>query len=1199
MSQFEILQQLSGHFDLETLKAFLGTANPKFQPQSEDYSRYLENIEWVSNLQKVGQLEFSDVSRLIVGSARMQTELTSKSGKLEQYKLAKDIIRAENYDAGLFIFYDDNGNFRFSLIVAQYHGTQRQFTNFRRYTYFIEAGLPNKTFLTQVGHAKFRSLENLLEAFSIEAVSNEFYNAFQPHFKELSNAVQGAEDVNLREDFALLLVIRVIFLGFVQKKGWLGNNPNFLCDFMNEYRGTFIGQDLFYRDWLQPLFFDALNNAPGYNAYAGTPFSTATKQILLMSPFLNGELFKRKHEVDDMGLSLPDQPIFNFMEFLFQYNFTVEENRLYDEELELNPEFLGLIFERLVNKANGAVYTPRTEVDLMCRLALVKWLEKNNSTSIGNTDLYNFLFRNIGTGDIYNEYQKQGDFSSVQLRELINLLENITVCDPAAGSGAFEVGMLQVLADLLENLYNRDQTPEEIKTVRPSDYELKKSIIAKSLYGVEVKHWAVWINQLRLWLTLFVDMPDTFKTSPEPLLPNLAFKVRVGDSLVQRVGERAFPMQGAAGLPGGLKDRLEALRELKRDFFYNRGGNHEQIIHEEELVFRAILDAQIDEKHRQISSLMKPKPKQPGLLESKTLEQLELSEQEDIRRKRNVLEAEITNLQNQKTALTHERPFLWSLEFSEIFINRGGFDLIISNPPYVRQEEIVDPNGVLAPDEYKQALKEMLLLDFSDYFARSRGITDKFKSSRKPDGRSDLFTYFYIRSLRLLNKNGIHVFICSNSWLDVGYGAWLQEFLLRTTPIHFIIDNHAKRSFASSDVNTIISVFGAPQSASQSDNLVRFVAYKKPFEEAIFAENLLAIQTAERTMKNDIYRVFPITVTDLFREGSESQAGHLARYVGDKWGGKYLRAPDIYFTILEKGDGKLVRLGDIADIRFGIKTGANDFFYLCPLGPGSAPGLIRVQNGAGWEGEIEEEYLKPVIKSPRECRTIKINPETLQHRLFMCRKSKAQIRGTKALEYIEWGERQVIQIGQGQNAGQMIVGYNNIQSVQGRRQWWHLGERQKTFFHFNYLINDVGRIFEGDIYASDNFFDIDMPQGRSIQFNNSVFFLFQNIMGRVNFGGGLIKIQTYELSNMLIPMINTEIDLDFDHYQMQSIFIECGLNPTSATPLLEQKPNPVPIRKSIDEVVFKEMGLTQDEQDKVYQTLCKLVFDRTNRANNF
>ena len=169
-----------------------------------------------------------------------------------------------------------------------------------------------------------------------------------------------------------------------------------------------------------------------------------------MAPYLNGELFKEKIGIDDQELSIPDKMIQQFFDFLFSYNFTIEENTLYDQELELNPEFLGIIFERLVNKEDGAVYTPRTEVYFMCRISLVKWLQK---TSIVNKKkLYHLFF------DKHNDLLKPQDIASLTEEEkenILNLLKNITICDPAAGSGAFPVGMLQVLDEIIQLLSRR------------------------------------------------------------------------------------------------------------------------------------------------------------------------------------------------------------------------------------------------------------------------------------------------------------------------------------------------------------------------------------------------------------------------------------------------------------------------------------------------------------------------------------------------------------------------------------------------------------------------------------------------------------------------------------------------------------------------------------------------------------------------
>ncbi len=877
---------------------------PRFRPITDSLDFALHDNDSLRTAAQLGVMELDDVTSVLVASARTARELTSRSGRRQQYEFAKRVLKDSEHNAGIFVFYDDEGRFRLSLITITYHGTRRRFSTYRRYTFFVDPELPNKTFVQQFRRAHFATLSDILETFSLEAVSDQFYREFKPKYDSIAESVQGTTSQALKQDFALLFVIRTIFLGFVQKRGWLGNNPRFLQDFWNEYRNSNQPADTFYRQWLEPLFFEALNNPPGQKIDGGNvPFSAETQQILQMAPYLNGELFKRKEGVDDQGLWITDEQIGDFFDFLFQYNFTVEENELYDEELELNPEFLGIIFERLTNMEQGAVYTPRVEVDMMCRLALVYWLTR--TTDIDRRDLYHLFFREAGMGREFDEHQKQGDFSPAEIRTLIDKLENVTICDPAAGSGAFEVGMLQVLDQILENLYERNNTPADLKSRKPSPFERKKAIIERSLYGVEVKRWAVWINHLRLWLTLFVDMPDKYQYSFKPLLPNLTFKVRTGDSLVQHIGKKTFPVQGHAKLPAAIKRKIIELKKQKRDFFYNQNLD-EHLIEQAELeVFRAILDAEIAERQEAIRKLQRPIESNLSFISSvsRSDEQRRAQQQEERKRQIDELQAEIADLEAQKRNLRTDRPFIWSIEFAEIFFDRGGFDIIIGNPPYVRQEAITDPLGRLSAGEYKNALLEMVRLDFPDYFAKSRAHIDQFKQGRKPNGRSDLYTYFYIRSLRLLNPRGVHVFICSNAWLDVGYGAWLQEFFLRQAPLHLVIDNHARRSFARADVNTIITVAAAPQRVP-ADHVVRFVAFKQPFEEVVLSEHLLEITSATELRKTDAFRVFPITAGELLAEGSDDSSDNSSNngeYVGNKWGGKYLRAPDIFFTILEKG----------------------------------------------------------------------------------------------------------------------------------------------------------------------------------------------------------------------------------------------------------------------------------------------------------
>jgi hypothetical protein len=400
-------------------------------------------------------------------------------------------------------------------------------------------------------------------------------------------------------------------------------------------------------------------------------------------------------------------------------------------------------------------------------------------------------------------------------------------------------------------------------------------------------------------------------------------------------------------------------------------------------------------------------------------------------------------------------------------------------------------------------------------------------------------------------------------------------------------------------VNTVITVAGAPGKVKE-DHTVRFVAFKKPFEDVILSEHLLAIEEATTTFRNECFRVFPITAGELLLEGaeieeeknlqnygtSETNTDLLGRYSGDKWGGKYLRAPDIFFTILEKGKDKLVRLGEIAEVRRGFTTGANDFFYLEPLGPGSKPGLLRVRNGAGWEGEIEEEFLKPVIKSPRECRSVVIREEDLKYRLFMCHKSKDELKGTKALAYIEWGEKHK---------------YHCRPTLRSRRRWWDLGQREPGIYLWPMIHNDrLGVFINVDkVQVDHNLFEI-TPYNENdyiATLFSVVAILVRELYGRTNLGEGALKTEGIDIIKFPSMILKGNIKYIYD-FEIQNVFTECGIDPESDIPIAQQEPNPLPDRKALDDIVFEALGLTEEERKEVYRAVCQLVWERISKARS-
>jgi hypothetical protein len=672
---------------------------------------------------------------------------------------------------------------------------------------------------------------------------------------------------------------------------------------------------------------------------------------------------------------------------------------------------------------------------------------------------------------------------------LDTLIRQVRVCDPACGSGSFLVGMMLVLDDLQArcNLaLGRSETP----------YERRKRILQDQLYGVDVMEWAVRVAELRLWLQLVVETElHPAELRFKPLLPNLNFKLRPGDSLLQTLGDLDFsPFRRAElSIPSQLKGRLTQLQGKKRRFFQGEEpGLTEEMLKKEEMdLFRDILSTRIHElentlKRKRIQLQSLPvQHRLPGMGEPKRDEDIECRLKEEIQ----ALEEQLSRFKMARDALKPDQPppFVWDIAFVEIFEGDDpGFDIVIGNPPYVRQEKIRDYLDRFDRTEYLNKLNEGLRAIYPGFMGKTRKIS----------GRADYYLYFYLNALSLLADRGSFCFITSNSWLDVDFGKDLQEFFLRHGHLKMVLDNRAKRSFAQADVNTVIVLAGPPERKrplnedEMKARMVRFAAFRVPFEEAISPvvfeeiedESLYQSMAGFRVLTRPEFRSVLCDQWSLYQEGLAEPEGlsEARRYEGNKWGGKYLRAPDIFFTILEKGKGKLVRLGDIAKVRFGIKTGANEFFYLEPVGMTVkdveelrkqdpwAPVLVK--NSAGWRGEIEAAWLRPVIKSPREIKTLQVRLEDLRYLIFMKPdniKCIAEFGDFATFEpeyslasaYIEWGVWQ---------------GYPERPTCRSRQRWWAVGTREPASFVWPMIHNDrltIG-VHDPRIQVDHNLFEI-------------------------------------------------------------------------------------------------------------------------------
>ncbi len=1076
------------------------------------------------------------------------------------------------------------------------------------------------------------------EAFSVERVTDEFFKTYKRILDQLKGTLaaqrKGSDDQV--HTFTQQLLNRLMFLYFLQKKGWLkwgDGTPDkrYMRNLWREYTRSKPSSGSFYSLWLNSLFFHAFNRRSSLLP-RGLPGEI--RASFLNMPFLNGGLFAESNE-DRLGFDVPDDLFVMLFDrnidgtlpgFLERYNFTIQESLPLEVEVAVDPEMLGKVYESLINEEDrhqaGIFYTPRIEIDYMCRLSLIEYL--HNVTGFSKDALIPFVMAPA-------DEKSLTELSDEKLQRAWSALESVRVVDPAVGSGSFLVGMMNVLVQLYRAMAERLGRHQ-------NEFALKKRIISENLYGVDVKDWAVRVCELRLWLSLVIESEESqMDIYGQPLLPNLTFKARQGDSLVEEIAGVPLSLRGDyPNIPPPLKQHIQHIMDRKRDYFRgDRSVKKHDIDNLEHELLHKVLDTRIKAIDVDIRKLEAPQEQafQAGLEQIRgglDMTQAFLKQQEEalarVQPQIDARRAEKEQLLRVAASIGKKGEkdyFLWDIDFAEVFLEKDGFDIVMGNPPYVRQEEIApplakaedyDPN---AWREMKRAYKEQLERAVRAHWGNAVTRIDK---------KSDLYVYFYYQGLNLLRPGGIFCFINSNSWLDVGYGASLQEFLLRNIVVKQVIDNHARRSFKGSDINTIIVVLQRPPKDGQpKENQAKFIAYRQPFEAGVNAENLILKELAREVESGIEYRIFPISQGELWLDGlevpeeSEAPAMELGaehgKYVGGKWGGKYLRAPDIFFTILEKGKGKLVRLGDIAEVRRGFTTGANEFFYLEPTGKPAPKGLVHVRNGAGWEGFIEEEFLKPVIKTPQEVKGIVVKPDSLRFKAFVCGKPIVVLKGTKALEYVSWGEKAVVTIKQGSSKGTNIIGYQNLQSLAVREPWYDLGVHGFPDIVWVKSINDCHRQarIETEVLVDQRLYEILYSDAAKLNvvLNSTLMMLNKELSGRVNLGEGALDTAVYEAKRLLILHPQhvaesaqlAEAVSTLEKRDSKSVFEEFGL-PKPNRDYSNIRPEDVsldkvlPDRRELDKVVFEALGLTEEEQLAVYRAVVELVKNRLSKARS-
>jgi adenine-specific DNA-methyltransferase len=729
-------------------------------------------------------------------------------------------------------------------------------------------------------------------AFDIEQVTKDFYNQYTKVFAALSDDI-AQRNPSIKQDAgveALRLLDRLMFLYFIQKKGWLNQDYAYLYNRFQDHTDR-LDATSFYENVIVPLFY-ALANREGRLHSVGNV------------PFLNGGLFQFDQTSPVYRLKISNRVFQTMFKDLFErYNFTVEEDMPDDRAVAIDPEMLGKVFESLIlnieqekdlRKSTGSYYTPRTVVSFMCQQSLREYIvQRWRDDHEGQEDYFQDRIMRFVEDGI------PGDLSKDEARQVRRWLLDVRVVDPAVGSGAFLVGMLQEIIRLVGLLdeYTGDQNILDVNYV----YDLKRDIIGKCLYGVDIQPQAVQICELRLWLSLIVeyepeesDKPfETWVAHIEPL-PNLSYLVRQGNSLIEQVFGETVQLD-ATGLSNQITPVINDIQDKKAHYYdeTDRGQKHRldtEILRLQISLTRLLLERKASDVRRDLNKafptqlagmerdLSRKEQREKNDLEARLVHLKGLVEQaEAVRKRADSLTAtmsgyadEITKLRNQLGA------FIWRVDFGEVFTERGGFDIAIANPPYIRQEKIIDIKGAL-----KQLFEEVY------------------------SGRADLFVYFFACTLKLLREGGNLAFITPNKFARAGYGEGLRH-LLNQYDLKLLIDFGDLAVF---DATTYPFITILHKRSRKADLLVKILTVSQLSD----LDNLATLVRSTDSISQDVLRKDGWQLTDPktldLLEKLRTNTSTLERYIKNE-----------FFTGLKTGLNAAFVVGEDAYQKFIMKN---------------------------------------------------------------------------------------------------------------------------------------------------------------------------------------------------------------------------------------------------------------------------------------
>lgn len=601
-------------------------------------------------------------------------------------------------------------------------------------------------------------LADVIDAFSVERLNKEFFAGYKAQYNKF---LQQISDNKQNRDYVKKLLGRLVFLQFLQKKGWMGvpasrsdwngGDKNYLCHLIEGYNGN----DRLLSDVLEPLFFNTLNEKREGD------IADARLGENIKIPYLNGGLFE-KDSIDKLDIDFPYSYFKELMDFFAMYNFTIDENDPDDSEVGIDPEMLGHIFENLLedNKDKGAFYTPKEIVQYMCRQSIIQYLKAHEPDEQYAEPIEQLINNGIVLPVLHTK--------SVASR-FMQLLKEVKVCDPAIGSGAFPMGILYVLYHAIHHLQSHAEPHGNFDST-----QTKLDIIQKNIFGVDIEQGAVDIARLRFWLALVVDAKE-----PQPL-PNLDYKITCGNSILHR-----FPLDTPIenvftefNKSRSEDEKMSLAKYKEKVYQFTETSDHDKkeefrnIIEQVKTAFRSNLSdkdlLKIRKIRKRISNL-----ETPLLFGERTKE--EKNEAKKLRKQLAQVEKEHEDIKNNKI---YEHSFEWRFEFPALLNDEGdfmGFDIIIGNPPF----------GAKLSSIEKNLFKEY----YSDVHMRT----------------PETYCYFISLAFKLVNSNGIVSYIVPNNMFFQNENEKTRSLLLFSHQLIRAI-NLGDNTFENADVPTCIFI---------------------------------------------------------------------------------------------------------------------------------------------------------------------------------------------------------------------------------------------------------------------------------------------------------------------------------------------------------------------------------------------------------